>query len=85
MMWAESKSRAAFTCCCSSSDTLSGQNACPGNFRSETNISATTAGEPGEFGYRGWPTIRSTPFSVSGQVAQACCPLEANHSCALSC
>jgi hypothetical protein len=34
----------------------------------------TAAGVPGELGYRLCPTMRGTPFSVSGQVAQASDP-----------
>src|ERR1700741_5408978 len=49
----------------------SGQNSCPGRAKKLAIYSATAAGVPGEFGYRACPTMRRTPFSVSGQVAQA--------------
>ncbi len=41
---------------------------------------ATTLGGPGEFGYFGWPTIRSRPFSVMGQVARLLWPVRPNQS-----
>ncbi len=42
-------------------------------------------GVPAEFGYLGLPTMRMTPFSVSGQVAHEAAPVAANQCAATSC
>ena len=59
---------------------LSGQNACPGSARMADSALATVLGGPGEFGYFGCPTIRRSPFSVIGHVANALRPTRPNHA-----
>jgi hypothetical protein len=58
----------------------SGQKRCPGIARRAASIGITVLGGPGDCGYFGWPTMRSWPFSVSGQVAKACLPVVPNQS-----
>ncbi len=61
---------------------LSGQKRCPCSARIAASDEATELGGPGEFGYFGWPTILSRPFSVMGHVAKLRLPKRENQSCA---
>ena len=82
MICEELSSRVVSMCLPSRTLISSGQKTWLGNLQSRAMTSATNPGGPTWLGYFGWLTIRITPFSISGQLAQPRRPRALNQVCA---